>query len=613
MASQGAPYVPGFIAKLDIILSEPMVWLALAVLSLALAYGGAALVGRAIWRRIPDSRMLRHRSLRTHVMLATIGGLTVPIAAIALGALYLDLEEREHVARVVLRADSSSAAAILASWMSRHRLRVVALADGLSSDPPADGEALRRRLERHLRANAGLRTMLATDRAGRIVAAVSADDIGDRLAAKLLGSSVADRGYFREPMRTGRPFISAMFRGRGFADEAIFAIAAPIGATRRDLGIVEASVTSAAIGELLAPIASSRRAGLMVLDPDGRLAFAAPDWRQPLLGRPMATSDDAWLQERTTSANGWTVALRSDPAPLQAAALARFRLLFAGLTVAGFAAVGLVALIVRRLTRPILRLTAALQTFDLTRASEPLHISRYSPRELRSLFAGFGRLQRRLTRADHGLRRALDEEARLRVELEATLRSRDAVIVERTRELAAANDRLVELARTDPLTGLPNRRAFEDHLRIALDFADRVQRPLALAMVDVDHFKAYNDAYGHPAGDACLRRVAEALRSATRRSLDLVARYGGEEFVIVLAITDGPLAAALADAARRAVSDLAIPHRGAAGGVVTVSIGVAELDLGAARRAEDLIARADAALYSAKRAGRDRVVLDQRS
>jgi diguanylate cyclase (GGDEF)-like protein len=183
-------------------------------------------------------------------------------------------------------------------------------------------------------------------------------------------------------------------------------------------------------------------------------------------------------------------------------------------------------------------------------------------------------------------------------------------VAERTAQLEDANRRLAALSITDGLTGLANRRHFDDVLRTECARAARPGQPLALVMLDVDHFKAFNDRYGHQAGDACLVRVAHALAAAVRRSGDLAARYGGEEFAIVLPNTGADEARQVGETLRGAVEALAIAHAGAAAGRVTISVGVAlRPGLEADHGPDALLRLADAALYRAKGEGRNRVVL----
>lgn len=181
---------------------------------------------------------------------------------------------------------------------------------------------------------------------------------------------------------------------------------------------------------------------------------------------------------------------------------------------------------------------------------------------------------------------------------------------QRNEELSHAVELLGRLSAEDALTRLANRREFDRRLGIEWNRARRDGHALGLVLIDVDCFKNYNDHYGHPAGDACLQKVADALQSAARRSGDLVARFGGEEFVALLPGSDIADAAALAERMRRHVADLQIPHaasRVTAG--VTVSLGVASLKPADAGQPPDLVAAADAALYRAKEQGRNCVAL----
>jgi len=175
-------------------------------------------------------------------------------------------------------------------------------------------------------------------------------------------------------------------------------------------------------------------------------------------------------------------------------------------------------------------------------------------------------------------------------------------------QLAQLNDELSVLAQTDALTGLANRRVFDQRLAEEASRAARHGMPLALLLVDIDHFKAFNDRYGHPAGDDCLRRVAMRLRDCASRPTDLVARLGGEEFALLLPHADADTAFEVARRCVQAVDDAAIEHAASPlTGLVTISAGAATWVAGAAGGAA-LFAAADAALYSAKACGRHRAM-----
>jgi diguanylate cyclase (GGDEF)-like protein len=175
--------------------------------------------------------------------------------------------------------------------------------------------------------------------------------------------------------------------------------------------------------------------------------------------------------------------------------------------------------------------------------------------------------------------------------------------------LRHANERLGKLAQFDELTRLANRRYFDRRLARVLRNAQRKNCPLAVVMVDVDDFKKYNDHYGHVEGDECLRRVAAALRASIKRPEDFAARYGGEEMVLLLPDTDVLGATLVAETARVAVASMDIAHAGAVSGKVTISLGVAAWVPGPTDAPASLLKAADAALYQAKRGGRNCVMV----
>ncbi len=183
---------------------------------------------------------------------------------------------------------------------------------------------------------------------------------------------------------------------------------------------------------------------------------------------------------------------------------------------------------------------------------------------------------------------------------------------ERNMELSDAVELLARLSAEDALTQIANRREFERRLNLEWNRARRDTRPLALILIDVDCFKNYNDYYGHPAGDACLRRIATVLCTIPKRAPDLVARFGGEEFVVLLPGTSVADAARMAQRMQRAVVDLLIPHAASSAAPgVTASFGVAGLVPTPDNQPLDLVAAADAALYRAKEGGRNRVAVQE--
>ncbi len=208
------------------------------------------------------------------------------------------------------------------------------------------------------------------------------------------------------------------------------------------------------------------------------------------------------------------------------------------------------------------------------------------------------------------LRCELAEQARLRQTISAANLRLEDMVQARTAELEEVNRKLEDLSATDGLTSLANRRRFDEVFHSEWQRARRQGLPLAIAMIDVDEFKAYNDHFGHQAGDDVLRRIGAILKANIQRSSDLTARYGGEEFVIVLPGISMEKAMVLIETIRRAVQAEGMEHtEKSPAGVVTVSAGIAACIPQPGDEAEELLREADAAMYEAKRRGRNNVAV----
>ena len=182
------------------------------------------------------------------------------------------------------------------------------------------------------------------------------------------------------------------------------------------------------------------------------------------------------------------------------------------------------------------------------------------------------------------------------------------VLFRREMRLRRAFETQLEIqAQTDGLTGIPNRRTFDEALAREWQAARRDGQPLSLLFLDADRFKLYNDRYGHQEGDELLKRIASTLKKKARRPRDLAARYGGEEFVVLLPNTSRQRAMGIAETIRRAIAELRVLHQDNDGGWVTVSIGVATAEPKADDEASALVEAADAAVYQAKKSGRNQV------
>ena len=225
------------------------------------------------------------------------------------------------------------------------------------------------------------------------------------------------------------------------------------------------------------------------------------------------------------------------------------------------------------------------------------------PDELSLLEAGVNQLQGKLSEY-------LERQHRDELDL-AAHRDRLAELVdEQTAELRTANAQLQELSRSDPLTGLANRRHFDEVKDTEFRRAQRLGQPLSVLLCDVDYFKRYNDAYGHAQGDDCLKLVAHTLKQTFARAGELPARIGGEEFAVLLPGSDAAHARSAAERLRQALVAQGIPHTGSqVAPHVTLSVGVAQFDPATMDRFETLLHQADRALYRAKNLGRNQVAV----
>ena len=243
---------------------------------------------------------------------------------------------------------------------------------------------------------------------------------------------------------------------------------------------------------------------------------------------------------------------------------------------------------------PLLKLAEEFSEFSLAPRQQLPELPPRTVSEIVQLYQAYREMAARLQGSTQA-------NQRLQGDLEVVTLARD--------ELDAVNSDLEKLAAFDGLTGLVNRRTMDQRLDEAWQHGLRSASPVTLLMMDVDHFKHYNDSYGHPAGDACLQAVANVLRNAAQRSIDTVARYGGEEFCIILPSVGLSKGAALAANILEEVRMLKLAAAPAVGGGVSISIGVASLTPRSGMLAEILLQQADSALYEAKRNGRDQLVL----
>jgi diguanylate cyclase (GGDEF)-like protein len=416
---------------------------------------------------------------------------------------------------------------------------------------------------------------------------------------RAVGLNIADRPYFQAALRLHDFALSDYLINR--VDQTPSLIAAFPAANEGGIpsGVILASVNLRWIADLAAKTAQRSGTSVMLLDGSGTL-IAASDDLHGLIGKNLATQP---LTKRMLAGDEGTATLNGFDGIRRIFAYVRVPWTGARL------AVGLDEAVVHRgvdheitVAYVQLALFGALVLLAAWFGGEQLIVRPI--RALARTAARFGRGDLRVRASDgpwmaefEPLAAAFDDMARK--------------LAAREEELRIANQHLEELASLDGLTGLANRRGFDRQFEAEWQRAAQQGKPLALMMIDIDHFKLFNDRYGHVRGDACLRAVGETLSLVTLDDAVLVARYGGEEFALLLPGLDIERVTALADEARRAIEDLLITHAESSRGHVTISIGVDSMVPRVGQPAADLVEAADRALYAAKRRGRNAVATSE--
>lgn len=415
---------------------------------------------------------------------------------------------------------------------------------------------------------------------------------------KIVPQNLADRDYFKQALATQSFVVSDYIFSRLTKKPIIVAVMPRLegGAVT---AILAAAIDVQQLNRLAARTAKRSGAEVMLLDRKGTVIAASPN-AERWIGRDVAAQSDFWRRVKGPDGHFETSSLEGEKrfvghvrSPDTGAFLVVTRARSDVLAHADELAKAAVLKIVIFGLLGLLGVWLGGEWFVL----RPLDTLTKSAARL-----GSGDLKTRVSTA------GLSPELKLLAE---TFNGMAAQLSQHEAELQRANLQLSQLAATDGLTGLANRRQFDERIDAEWRRACRSGERIALLMIDVDRFKNFNDRYGHLAGDECLKRVAEVLSNAGRRPGDLSARTGGEEFAILLPTADADDAAVIAESVRAAVEAMGIEHLDSAGGVVTASIGAASLRPRPGSDVRSLINAADAALYRAKRAGRNRVMIDQ--
>lgn len=537
-------------------------------------------------------------------------GLTVAalLPAILFGSALLWVQWHRDYQNLTASLDASVRlnAGLIDDFLESQQAAVRLLAENVSEGPGQDGT----KLANLLHAYPAMIRILMVDAEGDVV---TIHDARGRELPKLSGLGSGEE-WFTTARDRFRPYVTNVYHRPAYGSEAVVGVSAPILSGREFKGALLAAIPVESLMRQSAESAARSRWDLLLVDRDNRVIFASHGLRFDVLGdagdtgralgRVAATADrptrelelsgllkdDApALVEAVRMRNGWMLALIAPRQQLLAPLYSRAVLLAALLAVTLLCAMAVLGLQWRILGRSIDALLQGLRGYVLGGQINARGLSRL-PGELKPLAHGIEELGVRMNTAFAQVQQVLGE--------------REQVIAERTESLNQAVSELSLQSRTDALTGTLNYRGFREACDQVWDDPD--SQPLAVLALDIDHFKRYNDLYGHAEGDVALRRFAGAVRSALFRSGDVLARPGGEEFSVLMPDCSLRQAMQAANRVCARVREADISHDDTPGGRMTVSIGVAAREQGDAD-VDALLKRADEALYRAKSGGRNQV------
>lgn len=416
--------------------------------------------------------------------------------------------------------------------------------------------------------------------------------------------SVSDREYFQVPKSSGTQYISHVFQGRGFGNDSIIAISSPISIDGQFQGVVEGSLKLARLEVIHETLDTALGEFYIVLtDSNSRVIHASPEMpfseneTFSVVVKSNRYSNDSLLTEingqeyffeSQKSCYGWTAYLFTKPDYSTSFFISNMVILLVSLTV--------------------------LSSFFL------IVVKKFSSQvtvPLKSIIEQFSAREKSLVPADSLFETSEIRQVAERLEESRTVmddfnRQLEAKVEEKTFQLSELNKRLEESNRRDALTGLFNRRHFDEVAAGIFKSNERSEVATSVAAIDIDYFKNINDTYGHAAGDECLKNLADVMKAHFTRESDIVARYGGEEFVVLLSGNDYDAHIELIESLREKIEGTT-NDCGDRNISFTVSIGVARSKGGGRQSFSELMEEADALLYRSKKEGRNRVTHNQTS
>lgn len=478
------------------------------------------------------------------------------------------------------------------NYIQLHLTALGSLTEVLRDDPNAlySQELMALWMERY----PGFLTMIRTDNDGIVISGSPADKFNALLSMPKEERDVSDRDYFIVAKKGEKSYVSNVFRGRGFGRDPIIALSIPLIQGKQFKGIVEGSLSLPKF-DSMDDIGEGRL--LLVVDTEGHLIYASKALKLKPLDDIDITDINSQYSNRVKSLrlngstvfnyesvktdNGWRVYVLSETDELLVEYRNSFYVLFVTLLLISVVASRVAHYFTLNITRPLERLIASFS------AQKEIKLSRkyFHSQEIESV-------ERQLQKTQHVM-----------LDFQEELKSQ---VANKTKELYELNEELERLSSHDPLTGILNRRGFEQVIETVYPLACRNKTTITLAIMDLDHFKKVNDICGHTAGDYCLVSVGETIQNVFQRDSDYVARFGGEEFVALIIGGKREQHIELLEALRKKIENEPVQFEGNRI-ELTISIGAYSLVNSFKPTYEDLISLADKLLYQSKHEGRNRL------
>ncbi|AOE49055.1 sensor domain-containing diguanylate cyclase [Kangiella sediminilitoris] len=440
----------------------------------------------------------------------------------------------------------------------------------------------------------GFTTMIVADEKGIVTQGSPYETFQVLLEKPVAERDVSDRDYFIEVKKTKQYFVSKVFKGRGFGNDPIIAISTPLLINGEFQGVVEGSLN---LPDFEAIDHSGDESSVMVLDESNTVIYASQELGLSALdtlelnetSQPYTNSlaaievnGSSYNYKQATTEHGWTIYVLTPFDGL----IESYKNDFFGLIIA--------LVVISVLALEVARRFASQVTRPLERLVTYFAMQRPVPRKAATLFS---------SQEVESVREQLQDSQRLMMDFQHELEEQ---VEEKTKELRKLNKQLENLSSHDPLTGVLNRRGFENEVDKVYQLACRNKTTVTIAIMDLDKFKNINDTYGHEAGDQCLIEVGKVLHSVFQRETDFVARYGGEEFIVLILGDDVDNHLKLLEKLRQEVAALEVNHSGQQI-ELTISIGAYNQTEEFSLSYQEMVSKADSLLYASKKGGRNRI------